>query len=73
MSGITLALPDGSVATVESTGHNSSLVSRAVDGRTVWGQAFACGGPSEDHEAQLRSVLDDMADRPEDFFRWWNA
>lgn len=78
MSGITLALPDGSVATVESTGHASSLISRAVDGQTVWGQAFACGtdgelSAAEAHERQVRSVLDDMADRPEDFIRWWNA
>lgn len=78
MSGITVALPDGSVATVESIEHNASLVSRAVDGRTVWGQAFSCGAAgglnaAEAHERQVRSVLDDMAERPEDFFRWWNA
>ena len=78
MSGTTLALPDGFVATVESTGLASSLISRAVDGRTVWGQAFACGtdGPlsaDQAHERQVRSVLDDMAGRPEDFIRWWNA
>ena len=70
MSGLTIALPDGSVATVESTGHNSSLVSSAVDGVPVWGQVFACG-PRDDHEAQLRSVLDAMADRPDDFRRWY--
>lgn len=74
----TVTLPDGSVATVEPTGTSSSLVSRSVDGRTVWGQAFASGSagelsPAEAHEAQVRAVLDDMTARPGDFTRWWNA
>lgn len=71
MTGRPLALPDGSVAVVESTGDRSSLISRQVGGETVWGQAFACGGEREDHVDQVEAVLADMAARPEDFRRWW--
>lgn len=63
-------LPDGSVAVVEPTGHNSSLVSRHVDGACVWGQAFACG-PREDHVAQVDDIVAEMAERPSDFRRWY--
>lgn len=69
MSGLTIPLPDGSVATVESTGDRSSLISRSVDGECVWGQCFSSGA---DHRGQVRDVIDDMATRPGDFVRWWD-
>lgn len=73
MTGLTVSLPDGSVAEVVSIGDRASRISRYVDGDLIWGQGFSMGGPPEAHEAQVRDVLDAMADRPEDFFRWWNA
>ena len=71
MSGLTLSLPDGSNATVESTGPRSSLISRSVDDVCVWGQAFACGGDEADHEAQVHQVVEAMRLDPSAFRRWW--
>lgn len=72
MSGLTVALPDGSTAEVVSIGNRASRISRYIDGELVWGQCFAMGGPPEDHEAQVRGVLDAMADNPRQFIPWWS-
>lgn len=61
-------LPDGSVAVVEPTGPNSSLVSRLVDDECVWGQAFS---RREDHAGQVDDTIAEMAARPSDFRRWY--
>lgn len=66
-------LPDGSVAVVEPTGTSSAIISREVNGRCVWGQAFAAGHDGDLHAEQVERVLAGMADDPAGFCRWWLA
>lgn len=68
MSGERTTLPDGSVVFVESTGCNSSMISREFDGVCVWGQSFS---RREDHAGQVMDVLAKMAANPSAFRRWW--
>lgn len=72
MSGLTVDLPDGSVAEVVPMGDRASRISRYVGDECVWGQCFAMGGPVEDHEAQVAEVLAAMADHPQTFIPWWS-
>lgn len=64
----TIVLSDGSLCRVEPLDPRTSLISREVDGRCVWGQVFATG---EDHDAQVATVVEEMTQRPSDFRRWW--
>jgi hypothetical protein len=61
-------LPDGSVCRVEQREPTRSLISRYVGDLCVWGQVFA---RREDHEGQVRDVVDAMKADPTAFERWW--
>jgi hypothetical protein len=61
-------LPDGSVCRVEQREPTRSLISRYVGDLCVWGQAFA---RREDHEAQVRHVVESMTADPTAYERWW--
>lgn len=59
-------LPDGTVAVIERSEARTATVSRIVDGRCVWGQAFSTH--EIDHAARC---VAEMRERPDDFHRWW--
>jgi hypothetical protein len=52
---------------VERLDFRSSLISRLVDGRCVWGQMFA---RSVDHDGQVARVVAKMTARPTAFAKW---
>lgn len=65
-----IALPDGTICHVEDDGL-MALISRQIDGETVWGQVFsAC---AEDHPAQVESVVASMQADPGSFITWQRA
>jgi hypothetical protein len=61
-------LTDGSVCRVEQGEPTRSLISRYVGDLCVWGQVFA---RREDHEGQVRHVVDAMKAEPTAYERWW--
>jgi hypothetical protein len=61
-------LPDGSVCRVEQREPTRSLISRYVGDLCVWGQVFA---RREDHEGQVRKVVESMKACPTAYERWW--
>jgi hypothetical protein len=65
-----IALPDGTICHVEDDGL-MALISRQIDGETVWGQVFsAC---AEDHPAQVERVVASMQADPAAFITWQRA
>jgi hypothetical protein len=68
VTGYSLTLPDGSICRVERREPTQSVIARFVDGRCVWGQSFA---RREDHEGQVRHVVDAMKADPTAFEKWW--
>lgn len=64
----TTTLPDGSTCVVEPVDARTSIVSRYVGDRCVWGQTFS---RTFEHEAQVRHVVEKMTANPAGFHRWW--
>jgi hypothetical protein len=61
-------LPDGLRVPRGAAKPTRSLISRYVGDLCVWGQVFA---RREDHEGQVRDVVDAMKADPTAFERWW--
>lgn len=64
-------LPDGSFGLIEPiVGVQGALISREIDGHTVWGQAFG-------HESRAAEIIErvkaDMVARPDGFVSAWHA
>lgn len=64
-------LSDGSQCHVAATGIHTSIISRVVDGKTVWGQVFSSHSEAS-HAEQIQETVAHMEASPENFTRPWD-